>query len=1127
MTAQTPARVFDSLANLTARLGVSGDKGFADTYVYNALQPQELDAAYRTSWLARKIIDIPPFDMTREWRNWQAEGSQIEAIENEEKRLQLAQKTRKGMTWGRLYGGAALVMGVKDGNQPNEPLEPDRVKAGGFQYLHAVSMNKISVGEVESDPLSTNYGAPKFYRLSGAMVGEVEIHWSRVIRFCGAELPDTISEVNNSWGDSVWTSVRDAVRNADLSSMGIVSLLHEAKVDVINIPNLMDLLSNPEYEQRLLRRLLFAQTAKSINNTLLLDKEEVWSRKEVTFSGVVEVLRVFLAVAAGAADIPATRLLGKSPDGMNATGDNDLRNYYDMLSARQNLEMWPALAPLDEVLIRSALGSRPAGIYFESAPLWQMTPAEKATVGKQKADTVAVYAGQNLVPPDALAKATQNMLIEDGTLPGLEQAIEESTEELDFDPIAPPVADPNAPPQVEQQPNLKVIPGGKAADAYNPDQPRDLKGSATGGQWTAAGALGGGGWQSSPLKSAGKVKGLRRAADDAYAAMDVYGAWQEVDAHDLHTTQKTVSAEKVQEYLDNPSKEADVAPGRTGNRLLVAQYKGAMVIIDGNHRAAAAAIRGEKIKAFVVNMDQAYADADRVAKPNEGRQYSIMKAAKMRKAGQLDSIQDATPRSLYVRRDVINADAIRAWAKGQGFETVLNDLHVTIIFSRAAVDWMKVGNDGWGGEKDGQTTIQPGGARLVEKFSDAVVLLFSSSLLSWRHEEMKRAGASFDFSEYQPHITITYQPGDVDLNTIDPYQGPIVLGPEIFEEVDDDYKASITEDSRVGPFDEYNPGQPRDPKGSSTGGQWTKTGQPVNQKGVTPIEKENKTQAEINKKNRIKVLNSMKKIKEHSIAAQEAITVGDYTKAAKHLDYINQHEAKITGPLAAKLPMSKTIATAKSQIAGYKSDINALLEEAPINVKAHLGAKLQPVAAQGVLFGGGIKSEAEFSAKMEALNQSSSIMQQMAPVAVASSIHPEVQKLLGPSKPTTIEAAKSQVMKMEIAHSQSPSEHTVSALALAQSNLQGITSNVGAAAKTLGVAPEVSALLGSKPWSVSSAEAQVAKIAALPDSPHKVTALSLASANLKSLKTMSRQSHGQSAELEERRARRRRARYSA
>jgi hypothetical protein len=105
----------------------------------------------------------------------------------------------------------------------------------------------------------------------------------------------------------------------------------------------------------------------------------------------------------------------------------------------------------------------------------------------------------------------------------------------------------------------------------------------------------------------------------------------------------------------------------------------------------------------------------------------------------------------------------------------------------------------WNEDADGKMTVPAGGARLVEKLGDkgAVVLLFSSSALSWRHEDMVRNGASHDFDSYQPHVTITYDGGKMtadQMAAVEPYRGELVFGPEVFEEVKDDWEQSITEE---------------------------------------------------------------------------------------------------------------------------------------------------------------------------------------------------------------------------------------------------------------------------------------------------------------------------------------------
>ena len=76
----------------------------------------------------RKAIEIPAFDSTRMWPAWQAEQDQIEALEETEQRLNIKRKLERALIKARLYGGAAIVIGV-DGNMGDE-FNPDAVKKG-------------------------------------------------------------------------------------------------------------------------------------------------------------------------------------------------------------------------------------------------------------------------------------------------------------------------------------------------------------------------------------------------------------------------------------------------------------------------------------------------------------------------------------------------------------------------------------------------------------------------------------------------------------------------------------------------------------------------------------------------------------------------------------------------------------------------------------------------------------------------------------------------------------------------------------------------------------------------------------------------------------------------------------
>lgn len=418
----------DSLTNLVSRLGTTRDKASASYYGFVPLTDEQILIAYKTAWLPRKIVDIPAFDSVRAWRDWQAEDDQIEAIEAEEKRLNVKGKVHEAKVKARLWGGAAIMLGTGDGDL-SQPLDVERIGKGGLKYLTVLTRRQLGAGERDTDPASEFFGRPKLYTLSTAQATQLTIHPSRLVIFHGNTEPDEDLATMQGWGDSVLQTTMDAIKQADGTAANIASLVFEAKVDIIRIPNFMASLADEGYKQKILDRYTLAMQGKGINGTLMLDKEEEYESKSASFATLPDVLDRFLQIVSGAADIPATRLLSQAPAGMNATGDSDLRNYYDRLSAMQELEMEPAMHRMDECIIRSALGQRDTDIYYDWAPLWGLSDKEKADIFKTKADGARALAGTGTSPPlmpvDALSDALVNTFIEDNSLPGLEAAIEE------------------------------------------------------------------------------------------------------------------------------------------------------------------------------------------------------------------------------------------------------------------------------------------------------------------------------------------------------------------------------------------------------------------------------------------------------------------------------------------------------------------------------------------------------------------------------------------------------------------------------------------------------------------------------------------------------------------------------
>lgn len=597
-------KVNDSLKNVVANLGTQRDKAASSEYCFTEQTDDQLIQAYRGAWLPRAIVDIPAEDATRKWRAWKADPKQISKIEALEKRLGVSRRVEAALKMGRLLGGAALYISTNE-KDPAKPLQPERIRE--IKGLPMLTKLDLTAGEINRDIESEYYGKPEFYKLKRSDgQGEVRIHASRLVIFDGHPVPvsgyagyrDSPLQGGSSgvWGDSVLQSAMDAVLSHDSAVANIVSLIFEAKVDVLRFDGFSNLLECDQGAKATNRMVLMA-AMKGINGALVMDKEDEYDSKSASFSGLDSLLERFGYLVAGAAEIPSTRLFGRSSAGLSGTGDGDERIYFDRIGHEQASKIEPAMHLLDECLIQVALGTRPPEIWYEWRPLRQVSEKERADIFKTTADAARALAGTmegTLLPIEALSDSLVNELIEQGVLPGLELAIDE------------------------------------------------------------------------------------------------YGSLSEQELE------------------------------REGGE-------------DGATMA------------------------------------------------------DATPRTLYIRRNVLNAKDIIRWAKAQGFETTLpeSDLHVTIAFSRQPVDWFKVGTS-WSPKVE----VSAGGPRAMEEFGEAKVLLFASPDLTWRHDEIREAGASWDHPEYQPHITISY--GDAP-DGVEPYQGPIILGPEIFEEVKDDWQESIVE----------------------------------------------------------------------------------------------------------------------------------------------------------------------------------------------------------------------------------------------------------------------------------------------------------------------------------------------
>ncbi|HWQ41309.1 MAG TPA: anti-CBASS Acb1 family protein, partial [Desulfosporosinus sp.] len=129
----------------------------------------------------------------------------------------------------------------------------------------------------------------------------------------------------------------------------------------------------------------------------VLDKEDDFDTKQYSFGGLSNVYENIMMDVAGAAEMPVTKLFGRSPAGMNATGESDLQNYYDTIEEKQEAYLRPVIDKLLPILCLSEFGLIPQDLDYKFNPVKRSTETEKAEIASKTTTTVVAAFNSGLV----------------------------------------------------------------------------------------------------------------------------------------------------------------------------------------------------------------------------------------------------------------------------------------------------------------------------------------------------------------------------------------------------------------------------------------------------------------------------------------------------------------------------------------------------------------------------------------------------------------------------------------------------------------------------------------------------------------------------------------------------------
>ena len=391
----------DGWANVLVGLGGKQDKRKSTHYhAGSILIAEDLEAIYLGEGIAARVIDVVADDMTREWIDLEGEededeeeGNEWEKLDSELRRLEAQTKFNTALKWKRLYGGALIIMGALDGQDLDKPLNAGTVRE--IDSLRVIDPQDVDIGlsTFQTDPTKKDFGQPLVFHIwldVGGSRTSYNVHASRCLVFHGKAAPARTKAnmtVNQAfWGLSELQSVYEILKDFGSANDSVTNVLYEFVIGKYKLQGLADMMASGN-TRAVVSRMEIIGMMKSVIHAILLDSEEDYTRDSVALTGVADVLDRFMMRLSGATGIPVTRLFGRSPAGMNATGESDTSTYYDMVRSQQRNDLQPPLQQLIDIL-RTTL-KIPGEVNIEFNPLFQLTEKEKADVEKIKMETEA------------------------------------------------------------------------------------------------------------------------------------------------------------------------------------------------------------------------------------------------------------------------------------------------------------------------------------------------------------------------------------------------------------------------------------------------------------------------------------------------------------------------------------------------------------------------------------------------------------------------------------------------------------------------------------------------------------------------------------------------------------------
>lgn len=354
------------------------------------LQRVTLHNAYAHKGLVRTVIDTPVddafrggFDITTNNELSTEDIEQLRRAMDEHEDIKAVTQTLK---WGRLYGGAGCI--IADGTNPELPLDKESIAEGDPLAFRAADRWELFFGPVGQEGFIRDEAMREIESKNGLPPQDmvtyynVKLHPSRVLRVIGTDAPSMLRQMLMGHGLSELERCMPEI-NAYIKFQDMIfELVDEAKLDIYKINQFTNALASAGGVQRITKHIQLNNQMKNYKSAIIMDKEDEFEAKQMSFSGIADILIQFRINLASAVGIPQAKLFGESASGFSS-GEDWLENYNSMVE-HVRAKAKTLLMQVVGLRCKATFGFIPESLDIKFPPLRVMSAVEEEQVATSK-----------------------------------------------------------------------------------------------------------------------------------------------------------------------------------------------------------------------------------------------------------------------------------------------------------------------------------------------------------------------------------------------------------------------------------------------------------------------------------------------------------------------------------------------------------------------------------------------------------------------------------------------------------------------------------------------------------------------------------------------------------------------